>query len=337
MGITIKEIAKLSGFSRGTVDRALKNSPNIKEQTKEIVMKIVKYNNYTPNIIGQALAFSRKEYKVAVLINSVGNDFFIEIINGLNKGIAECKSFGMSLELIELRGFNIEGQLEFLNAFDLSKYQALIITAVDDPYVQHRLAMLSAMGVCIITMNSDVDFDKKICYVGCDYLQSGRTAGGLVKVVSDGNCGLLIVTGSTNVLGHRQRVDGILQSIESCENVKYFGTILTNDDEEESYCKVKECLQKNKEISVVCAAAGGVVGTQRAVSELGRKIKIIAFDNTEKINDLLKADKIVATINQQPFEQGYKSVKALYDFAFCHTTQPKMIKTQLSIKIKENL
>ncbi|MEG1608413.1 MAG: substrate-binding domain-containing protein [Clostridia bacterium] len=337
MGITIKEIAKLAGVSRGTVDRALKNSPNIKASTKQAVMKIVKDYDYQPNIIGQALAFSRKQFKVAVVVNSVGNDFFIDIIDGLNKGIAEYSSFGMSMELIQLKGFNVEGQLDFLMNFDIEKYSALIISAVDDIFVQKCLAQLANDGLCIVTLNSDVDFDGKIAYVGCDYTRGGNVAGGLVKIVSDAHCGLLIATGSSNILGHKQRVKGILKTIATYPQIKNYGIIMCDDDEEKSYNLVVAELEKNSEINVVCGASGGVVGAQRAADKLGRNIKIIAFDNTKKINELLASGKIVATINQQPFEQGYRAVKAVYDYCFKHIAQPKVIDIELFIKIKENL
>ena len=57
MPITAKEIAALAGVSRGTVDRALKNRPGIKEETKQRILEIAKKYNYKPHIIGKALVY----------------------------------------------------------------------------------------------------------------------------------------------------------------------------------------------------------------------------------------------------------------------------------------
>nr|MCR4756140.1 LacI family DNA-binding transcriptional regulator [Lachnospiraceae bacterium] len=53
---TIKEIARLSGVSRGTVDRVLNNRDGVSEETAERVRTIAKQLGYKPNKAGVALA-----------------------------------------------------------------------------------------------------------------------------------------------------------------------------------------------------------------------------------------------------------------------------------------
>lgn len=57
--ITIKDIAKALGLSTSTVSRALRDSYEISPQTKELVIKYAKENNYRPNPI--ALSLRRNE------------------------------------------------------------------------------------------------------------------------------------------------------------------------------------------------------------------------------------------------------------------------------------
>ena len=40
----ITDIAKLSGVSKATVSRVLNNSPDVKEETREKIMKIIEKN-----------------------------------------------------------------------------------------------------------------------------------------------------------------------------------------------------------------------------------------------------------------------------------------------------
>lgn len=53
--VRIKDIAKLSGFSIGTVDRVLHNRGEVAADTKEKILKIARELDYKPNIVAQAL------------------------------------------------------------------------------------------------------------------------------------------------------------------------------------------------------------------------------------------------------------------------------------------
>ena len=47
--ITIKDIAKECGVGVSTVSRAVNNHPDISDETKERIMKVIRENNFTPN------------------------------------------------------------------------------------------------------------------------------------------------------------------------------------------------------------------------------------------------------------------------------------------------
>lgn len=75
MPITVKEIARLAGVSRGTVDRALKNRGGISEKTKKRILEIAEQYDYKSNIIGKALVYSGKPIHISAILNSIGNPF----------------------------------------------------------------------------------------------------------------------------------------------------------------------------------------------------------------------------------------------------------------------
>ena len=47
--MTIKDIARLSGYGISTVSRALNNHPDVSEETKEKINQIVKEHRFIPN------------------------------------------------------------------------------------------------------------------------------------------------------------------------------------------------------------------------------------------------------------------------------------------------
>ena len=56
MAVTIKQIAKITGVSRGTVDRVLNHRGNVNSQTEALINKTADELGYKPNLAGKALA-----------------------------------------------------------------------------------------------------------------------------------------------------------------------------------------------------------------------------------------------------------------------------------------
>ena len=65
--IRIKDIARLSGVSVGTVDRVLHNRPNVSPVAREKVEKALKEMDYRPNVYASALAYN-KSYRFFCII-----------------------------------------------------------------------------------------------------------------------------------------------------------------------------------------------------------------------------------------------------------------------------
>ena len=89
--ITITDIAKALNFSTSTVSRALRNSYQISEETKRIVQQYAKENNYHPNLVAQSLK-SNKSKSIGVMLSSIPNNFYAEVINGI-ESIAYSKGY----------------------------------------------------------------------------------------------------------------------------------------------------------------------------------------------------------------------------------------------------
>ena len=81
--MTIKEIAKLCGVSRGTVDRVLNKRGKVKLETQEMILRVIEEHGYTKNIAGRALTVKCMQPVIGVILCSEGNPFFDDVIAGL--------------------------------------------------------------------------------------------------------------------------------------------------------------------------------------------------------------------------------------------------------------
>lgn len=332
LAITAKEIAALAGVSRGTVDRALKNRPRISRETKERILKIAEQYNYKPNLIGKALVSSGQKVGVAVILTSVGNPFFDDVKNGIFAAVKAYEDYGIEINLTELKGYNPEELISALENIQ-DGIENLIITPVDDEKLKGKLQELVEKGINVVLLSSDIDVKGKLSFVGCDCLRSGKIAGRMVGLLSEGHARLCIVTGSTLHPGHRWRVEGVSSVVREYSDTKIVDVIENNDDNETAYLAMKAALNRNGDIDFVCITAGGVQGTLKAIEEDGRKIKVCSFDDIPATKEAMKNGKILATICQQPYEQGYNAVKSIFDKVIAKTHVEERQYSELSIKV----
>ncbi|WP_443944939.1 LacI family DNA-binding transcriptional regulator [Pedobacter sp. AW1-32] len=79
---TIKDIAKALNLSTSTVSRALRDSYEISEETKKIVMAYANKVNYQANPIARSLK-ERRSYSIGIIVSEIANNFFSQVINGM--------------------------------------------------------------------------------------------------------------------------------------------------------------------------------------------------------------------------------------------------------------
>lgn len=79
---TIIDIAKKLGIAPSTVSRALRDHPDIKNETKEQVKKVAEELRYLPNPIAQSLKSSRTT-TIGVIVPEIKHDFFSSAISGI--------------------------------------------------------------------------------------------------------------------------------------------------------------------------------------------------------------------------------------------------------------
>lgn len=337
MSITAKEIAALAGVSRGTVDRALKNRPGINPETKEKILEIADKYDYKPNIIGKALVYSGKSVEIHVILNSIGNPFFDDVKSGIYTAAEEFLSYGFKIITHEFKGYSADELLKILSELPDDTKQ-LIITPISDKRVEEKVQSLINSGVKVILLSNTLKNVKGAIYVGCDYFKSGMTAGRLIGLISGGRAKLFLVTGTAGHKGHAERVEGIKKLIKNeYPDIKLLGITENYDDDDLAYSSMKNVLEEYKKIDFVYITAGGVNGALRALREHGGSIKVCTFDDTPVVKEALKTGSVLATISQQPFEQGYQAVKVLFEMIIKKQEITEDIYSELFIKVDKSI
>lgn len=337
---TIKEIATLAGVSRGTVDRVLNNRGSVNSETAKKIQEIAKSLNYAPNPAGLALAAQKKRWKIGVILFSVENPFFVEVLNGIDEKAKELSNYNCTV-IVKQIPFGVSEQLRALDELMEEEVAAIAMTPYNDERIRAYIDKLYEQNIPVVTFNSDIEHSRRIAYVGSNYSHSGATAAGLLRLMTQGEVFVGIVTGSSNILCHTERIVGFTHTLAPCKERFHMVQIIENhDDEIESYEQTTKLLQEHPEINALFFAAGGVYGGCRAVSSLGLegKISIVAYDMVPTTKELMEKGIISATICQQPQLQGSKPLAILLDYLTSGKTPEKELNyVAIDIRIRENM
>lgn len=341
MAVTIRQIAAVAGVSRGTVDRVLHGRPGVNPEIAMHVRHIADDLGFEPNLAGKILAARKQPIKIGCFLPSIGNVFFEDVVAGFRDAEAAYSDFGLSVEVKEVKGFEPGEHIAAIQRLVENGCAALCVSTVDIPEIRACINGLVESGVPVVAVNTDLTKTKRLCYVGCNYLQGGSTAAGLLALTAPEKLELLIVTGSLNIRGHNQRIQGFSRTLRkkgvSYHLVDIFESL---DNDEHAYEMTLRALRAHPEINCIYITAAGVAGVCRAVTELGlqRKLRVLCHDDIAATRQLVRDGVIDFTIGQEPHEQGYRAIQLLFDhFMSDKHTRPADYITNTVIVIKENL
>ena len=91
----IEDVAAAAGVSMKTVSRVLNNEPNVREGTRDRVMRKVEELGYKPNISARSLA-GQRSYVVALVYNNPSRNYLMEIQSGM---LEACRTNHYNLTL----------------------------------------------------------------------------------------------------------------------------------------------------------------------------------------------------------------------------------------------
>lgn len=306
--MTIKEIAKLAGVSRGTVDRVINNRDNVSDETKQRVLDIIKKYDFRPNEYARSLSMHNKKFRIGVIVGYIDIPFFQLVVKGIKKRVHKYKNAGMSVILKKVNLYKKEMILKVLDELKQDDISALIVTSFNDEIICKKIDELNVPTICI---NNRLDIKNSICYIGCDYYNSGSLIANLINLIGKSkNIG--VVESFPHNYSAPERLTGFENTLD--KQMQIVDKKYNYDDEDISYQCVKDIILNNKNVDTICFFGAGIKGGLNAIYELKANVKCYTVEYFKEIEEGLKNDTIIATITQHPYTQGVKSIEYLYNY-----------------------
>lgn len=104
--VTIKDIARHTGLSKGTVDRVLHNREGVSKKSYAKIMKVIEELGYEPNIYASLLARNETKVVAVILPHSAHGEFWELVEPGLLKGIETAGKMGIEVRKIDYNQYD---------------------------------------------------------------------------------------------------------------------------------------------------------------------------------------------------------------------------------------
>lgn len=340
---TIKEIAKLAGVSRGTVDRVLNNRAGVNPDTAEQIRRLAADLGYTPNVAGRLLAGRKKNLRLAFLsFDAPQYSFFRDVCDAAAAKAEELAAFGVTVTFYMVRDVSLQGFTDLFRQIEDDGTDGVVTTPMVMPLFEDFLHRMRARGVPFVFYNIDAYEADRLCYVGCDYLRAGRVAAGLTALClgGAGKVGILTHCDSDNQ-SYRDRMAGyVAEMAERYPNIELLcggqPTVFGQDD----YGAVVELVRAHPELGALYVVNLGDYSVCQVAHDAaaGRRLNIITNDLVPAQRRMLADGVISATLGQQPEVQGGQSLQILYENLMFDTVPPRnKCYTDLNIYISQNL
>ena len=131
MSVTLKDLAKASGVSIGTVSRALNDKNEVSAKTSERIRQLAQELGYIPNRAGRALSAQKSINYVGITIPSINSPFFDDLKKGIDHALREFKDLGIDIVLKEQEGWDVNKQIEASDELDKSGCTAFVLCSVE--------------------------------------------------------------------------------------------------------------------------------------------------------------------------------------------------------------
>lgn len=331
--VNIKEVAKITGYSIGTVSKALNGYPDINEKTREKIQKAANELGYVPSSFGQNLV-SRKSYTVGIVFEEntgfgLAHPFFGELLNVIKSEI-------------EKQGYDI---------LLLSKNVGTYVRSYLDHCIQKGVDGVMVLSAGLDTKNYQRLVESKLPIVLIDFENKEKntvytnnyssTRSAVRYLIENNHKDIAYIKGDIYRFIGRERYSGYLDEMEESNlpiNPEYIFDAFSYSTEDGIRVADEIAKLDKKPTAVVCVADAVAIGLIKRLSELNIKvpeeISVIGFD------DILLANLInpaLTTIAQDKGEIGRIASKLLIDNILDKNLRPVNVQVEGKLIVRNTV
>jgi LacI family transcriptional regulator len=320
--VTVKDLARQLGISRGTIDRAFHDRPGINLETKKLILEKAKELGYQTNRLAQTLS-RKKVIKIGYVIPQghgpyQDKGFFSNIEAGIVKAYHDLQDHNLRIigKKTDFFGIDPRMQIGLINEFLEENIDGLILSPEHRTLINTAIDGAVESGVHVVTVASDAPESRRMTCVSTNPYHNGQVAGDLMSNFLRHRGKVAIMTGSLWSSDHQEKVRGFTEVISSAPNsIETVGVYETLDQQDRVYRAVQKAIGDFPDLAGIYINTATDEYGCKALMDAGKggEIFLIGTDLLHEIVPYIEKGVMQAAIFQDPFRQGYQAVKMLFD------------------------
>jgi ribose transport system substrate-binding protein len=182
-----------------------------------------------------------------------------------------------------------------------------------NPDNQTQMLNNAAKQAVVITQDSDAPNSERACYIGTDNVEAGKKAGDLLKELLPEGGKIMVFVGMADARNAQERYQGLKQALAGSK-IEIIDLRTDDTDRVRAKRNPADTLVKYPDIAAMVGLwSYNGPAILNAITEAGKvgQVKIVCFDEEDETLAGVKSGAIYATVVQQPFEFGYRSIITL--------------------------
>ncbi|PKO14483.1 MAG: LacI family transcriptional regulator [Chloroflexi bacterium HGW-Chloroflexi-10] len=303
--LNLIKIAKMAGVSRSTVSRVLNDHPNVSDDVRERVQKIIRDTGYQPNLSARSLRSRRSNIIGLVLPQTMDTLFSDPYFPVLTQGVAQaCNQYKKTLALF------IEGR-------DSDVVQRVTQDGLLDGFVIQSGKLQESFSDKLIDSNIPFVVIGRPDIPGQSYIDVDNVKGAVLAVQHLQRLGyrkIAHITGDMDTFAGKDRLVGYRQAMQDSSLGLDENLILEGDFGEESAYLAAQSLAKQGVDAIFVGSDRMARSAIQALVEAGLRVPedigIIGYDD---LSPAIAAHPMLTTVHQPVREFGYKAVEMLLE------------------------
>ena len=305
--VTIKDIAKSLNISVSTVSRALRDTYDVSQDTRDKVRAVAKELKYKPNFNATGLA-KRSTHNIGVILPYITNYYFSTVITGIQE-VAYSKDFNVALFLTN---DSPERELAITQHLPISSLDGLLVSVSSHSKSHDHFQELMDNGLPIVFFDrvaSDIQTSK---VMEDDYNGAFEAVDHLIK---NGYSRIAHISGPKELPFTQKRLQGYIDALEKHNIPVREEWIIYSGFSEESGEKDTYELLKCRQIPDAIFAAndrkaiGAMIALKNKKIIIGKEMGVIGFANDPIANVITPT---LSTIAVPAFDIGKISCDLLF-------------------------
>lgn len=171
--ITIIDVARRAGVSKGTVDRVLHNRGEVSAKSAEKVRQAIRDLDYEPNLYASLLA-TRKNHVIACLLpRSVKGEYWDKLRNGFVQGGEAVSNLGAEVKIFEYDQYDPESFAAVCSQVLASEPAGVVLPPLFKNDTLLFTEKLHKAGIPYVYVDSRLEDEHYLAYFGMPTYRSG--------------------------------------------------------------------------------------------------------------------------------------------------------------------